>query len=187
MAAQPDRWEYPHDVGFVHYRDGDYRQAAEWFQRAADARAPKEGERADIWLRPLAANTLATGGDTQVVARPLRALLDVGSRLAAEDAARRLKQLDAIDQIAELERLTREYEQQFGDPPPHVGRPGARRLSARRAARSGGHPYVLNPWWGDVTVERGLADLAAADGEIPRERRGRSSSRRCSAWSSAAS
>src|SRR4029078_2615410 len=66
IAARPDRWQYPYDVCFVHYRDGDYKDAAEWFLRAAETPgAKKDGERADVWLRPLAANTLAAGRDTR--------------------------------------------------------------------------------------------------------------------------
>ena len=69
-----------------------------------------------------------------------------------EDAVRRLKKLDAIDQIAELERATAEYERRFGDPPPtwqHMVQSG---LLPGIPLDPEGHPYVLNPWWGDVTV-----------------------------------
>ena len=58
MSAHPNRWEYPYDVAFVHFRTGDYREAAEWFERAADR------PDAPLWLRPLAAAALTTGGDT---------------------------------------------------------------------------------------------------------------------------
>src|SRR5688572_18934482 len=29
IAANPDRWEYPHDIGFVYYRQGNFKDAAE--------------------------------------------------------------------------------------------------------------------------------------------------------------
>lgn len=153
MLARPDRWQYPYDIGFVHYRDGNYTVAADWFLRAAKtAGARREGERADMWLEPLAANTLATGGDT----RSSRILYEqlVRSEVAwlRDDAVRRLKKLDAIDQIAELERSTAEYERRFGDPPPtwqHMVQSG---LLPGVPLDPEGHPYVLNPWWGDVTV-----------------------------------
>jgi hypothetical protein len=153
IAARPDRWQYPYNIGFVHYRDGDYKTAAQWFLRAADTpSAQKKGEAADIWLRPLAASTLASGGDT----RSSRLLYENQLKSEADwlrrDAARRLQQLDAIDQIAWLERLTAEYERRFGDPPPEWKQlidagyiPGEPRDPA-------GYPYLLNKWWGDVTV-----------------------------------
>ena len=153
IAARPDRWQYPYNIGFVHYRDGDYKMAAEWFLRAADTpSAQKKGEAADLWLRPLAASTLATGGDT----RSSRLLYENQLKSEADwlrrDAARRLQQLDAIDQIAELERRIAVYERTFGDPPPtwqHMIDAGYLRELPRDPA---GREYLLNPWWGDVTV-----------------------------------
>jgi tetratricopeptide (TPR) repeat protein len=153
IAVQPDRWEFPHDIGFVYYRGGDYRQAAEWFERAAKApSAATKGERADLWLWPLAANTRATGGDTRSSRTLYEHMLTSEAAWLREDAARRLKKLDAIDQIAELERRTHAYAQRFGDG----------ELRWEDMVRAGllrsvpldpeGYPYVLNPWWGDVTV-----------------------------------
>jgi hypothetical protein len=69
-----------------------------------------------------------------------------------EDAARRLKKLDAIDQIAELERLTHAYAQRFGEGElmwEDIVRAGFLRSVPLDPA---GYPYVLNKWWGDVTV-----------------------------------
>ena len=153
IVARPDRYEYPHDIGFVYYRDGDYKQAADWFERAARTPgATKEGERADIWLIPLAANTRATGGDTKSSRVIYEHLLTSEAAWLREDAARRLKKLDAIDQIAVLEQLTRAYEQRFGDPPPtweHMVKAGYLRAVPLDPAA---HRYLLNPWWGDVTV-----------------------------------
>ena len=153
MAARPDRFQYPYDIGFVHYRNGDYRRAAEWFSRAAETTgARKEGERADIWLRPLAASTLATGGDTRSSRRLYKQLLESDAVWLRNDAQRRLKQLDAIDQIAQLEQLVREYERDFGDPPPkweHLVRAGYLRSEPVDPA---GYPYLLNEFWGDVTI-----------------------------------
>jgi tetratricopeptide (TPR) repeat protein len=153
MAAEPDRWEFLHDIGFVHYRDGDYGQAAEWFERAAKLpSAMKKGERADLWLWPLAANTRATGGDTRSSRTLYEHMLTSEAAWLREDAARRLKKLDAIDQIVELERLTHAYAQRFRDGElrwADLTRSGLLRSVPLDPA---GHPYVLNPWWGDVTV-----------------------------------
>jgi hypothetical protein len=60
IDASPATWEYFHDIGFVHYWWlQDYKTAAEWFEKGA--RLPG----APTWLRPLAATTLAAGGDRQ--------------------------------------------------------------------------------------------------------------------------
>ena len=153
MAARPDRFQYPYDIGFVHYRDGDYARAAEWFKRAAQTTgAKKEGERADIWLEPLAASTLAAGGDTRSSRLMYQNLLKADAVWLRNDARRRLKQLDAIDQIAELERLTMEYARRFGNPPATWDDMVRAGLIRAVPTDSEGHQYMLNPWWGDVTI-----------------------------------
>ena len=60
LAADPKRWQYAQDAGFVNYWwKQDYKAAAEWFDRAARI------EGAPWWLRSMAAVTLAEGGDRQ--------------------------------------------------------------------------------------------------------------------------
>ena len=145
MAANPARWEYPYDIGFIYYRDADYKMAAHWFQRAADV------PRAADWLGPLAAVTLAAGGDTRASRLLWRNLLDSEAEWLRETATYRLQQLDSIDQIFQLEQLTAQYARRFGDPP----------LSWEQMIRAGalnripvdpaGHPYMLRPG-GEVTV-----------------------------------
>ena len=60
IAARPDKWEYMQDIGFVYYWYAhDYRQASAWFQKASEVPG------APVWLKPLAATTLAQGGDRE--------------------------------------------------------------------------------------------------------------------------
>ena len=97
LATNPDRWQYAHDIGFVHYwYTGDYRQAAEWFHRASTM--PKAPE----WIGPLAAMTLAQGGDRNSSRRLLTELMSSDQdyvRAAAERGLAQLQSLDAIDQL----------------------------------------------------------------------------------------
>jgi len=101
LASNPTRWQYAHDVGFVHYwYTGNYREAAQWFERAAAM--PKAPE----WIGPLAALTLAQGGDRQSGRRLLDELRssDQGYvRAAAERGLAELQALDAIDALQGLE------------------------------------------------------------------------------------
>jgi tetratricopeptide (TPR) repeat protein len=149
MAASPDRWEYPHDVGFIYYRQGDFAKAAEWFQRAAEVPG------ATNWLAPLAAVTLATGGDVRS-SRLLWNNILVSSEEAwlRRTAEQRLRQLDAVEMSQQLERLTAEYQRRHGGPPgawEDLVRDGALRGVPRDPA---GHAFVLNPSRGTVTVAR---------------------------------
>jgi tetratricopeptide (TPR) repeat protein len=100
LKTRPDRWQYAHDIGFIHYwYTGNYREAATWFERAASM--PKAPE----WLRPLAGVTLASGGDRQGARRLLQELLTSDAdylRQAAERGLAQLRTLDAIDSLQAL-------------------------------------------------------------------------------------
>ncbi|MGE0705085.1 MAG: hypothetical protein AB7F99_11860 [Vicinamibacterales bacterium] len=105
LLAQPDRWAYMQDIGFVHYWwKQDYQTAAEWFRRGSALPG------APWWLESLAAVTLAEGGD-----RATSRLMWEAIRQSADndwlrrDAERRLLQLQAMDDIdalqAEIDRI----------------------------------------------------------------------------------
>jgi tetratricopeptide (TPR) repeat protein len=144
--AHPQRWEYPHDIGFIYYRERDFATAAQWFRRAADV------QDAPPWLGPLAAVTLASGGDTRSSRLLWRQLLESEADWLRQLADYRLGQLDAIDQAAQLEQLAAAY----------LGRFGQRPASWEQMVRAGllrsvpldpaGHPYVLDAFSGKVTV-----------------------------------
>ena len=113
LRAQPDKWEYMEDIGFVHYwYRHDYQAAAGWFQKASDVAG------APWWLRSLAASTLAQGGD-----RRSSRLMWEAIRQSAEidwlkqDAERRLLQLNALDAIDELQRRVDLFTQRTGAAP----------------------------------------------------------------------
>ena len=150
LNAQPNRWEFAWDLGFVYYWHlQDYARAAEWFTRAADIPG------APLWLRPMAAVTLAKGGDratsrqlwTEIVKRAPEAAGWVRTQ-----AELRLLQLDAMDQIDALENAAKEYERRTGSLP----------FTWEEMIRAGylrgvpvdprGFPYELNPYWGIVTL-----------------------------------
>lgn len=97
LAHNPARWQYAQDIGFIHYWfTRNYGEAANWFERAADIpRAPE-------WLRPMAAVTLAQGGDRDGARRLLNTLLDSDEHYIHEVAVRSLAQLQAADRIDAL-------------------------------------------------------------------------------------
>jgi hypothetical protein len=88
------RWEYMEDIGFVNYWwVKNYQQASEWFARAGQAPG------APSWLAPLAATTLAEGGDRQSSRLLWTQLANSDLEWIRKDAGWRLLQLDAMDQI----------------------------------------------------------------------------------------
>jgi hypothetical protein len=110
LAVQPDKWDFMQAIGFVHYWwRQDYTQAAMWFRRASEAPG------APLWMAPLAATTLAEGGSRassrvlwQEIARTAEA------EWFRNEAARRLQQLDAMDQIDRLQQAADVFERRFG-------------------------------------------------------------------------
>ena len=150
MAASPERWQYPYDLGFLYFwRKQDPRTAAEWLQRASIlADAPE-------WLDPLAAGMLARGGDRQASRQLLtRILEDADQEWLRNTAERWMRQLDALDQIDQLEAVVARYRAEV--------RPAASWVELIRAGwmpgvpvDPAGHPYVLNPLWGQVSLSPG--------------------------------
>ena len=117
LAADPKKWQYAQDAGFVHYWWlHDYRTAAAWFDRASRI------EGAPWWLRSLAATTLAEGGDRQSSRRLWQQLYETADNSWVKNNAElRLSQLQALDQIDALAALVRRYTQQFGRRPDSWG------------------------------------------------------------------
>ena len=166
LASRPDRWEYAHDIGFVYYRQRDYRSAADWFQTAADIPG------AAGWLQPLQAVTRTRGGDRQTARRLWSELLNGAGAEDAwlrNEAARRLRQIDALDAIDTLQRINQQYEQRTGRPPASWAdllRAGYLRGVPRDPD---GYVFQLNPYRGRVTVDpkSPLSPLPREDGEVP--------------------
>lgn len=149
LQAQPERWEFAQDIGFVHYWwEHDYTKAAQWFRRAADM------PNAPNWMAGLAAVTLAQGGNRESSRLLWQEMLkdqDAADWIVSQ-ARFRLAQLDALDQIEVLERIVMTYTQRSGAAPrtwEDVVRAGYLRGIPVDPER---HPYRLDP-------ERGRVDL----------------------------
>ena len=146
--AMPQRWEYPHDIGFIHYWWlRDYAAAARWFGEAGALPG------APWWLGPLAADTFTIGGSRQTSRALWQALRDsaAGAWLRGE-AVRRLQQLDALDALDRFAREATRFTQRTGRPPT-TWRDIAARGSHGAAPRDpAGYAYRIDPRAGTVSV-----------------------------------
>lgn len=148
LRAQPGKWQFAQDIGFVHYWwRRDYSEAAAWFKRAGDM------PDAPNWLPALAAVTLAQGGNRESSRRLWQELLNNADAEWLRSQARfRLSQLDAMDQIARLEAVVKLYAQRA------TSQPGSWADLIRAGYVPGipvdpaNHPYQLNPYGGTVTL-----------------------------------
>ncbi|MEO8678847.1 MAG: hypothetical protein ABI665_07365 [Vicinamibacterales bacterium] len=150
MAANPGTWEYPHDIGFVYYWWlQDYKKAAEWFERAGDMPG------AAVWLKPLAATTLAQGGDRASSRLLWNKILETSDvEWFSKSAKMRLAQLDAMDQIDALNLAVDRYTAQQGHPPRSVQELAAAEGMRAVPADPTGAPFVLNPGSGRIELAR---------------------------------
>jgi tetratricopeptide (TPR) repeat protein len=104
LQASPNRWQYAYDIGFVYYLYArDYHTAGAWFTRAETMPG------APGWIQPLAAETVARGGDRVNARRLLAELLTSDQEYLRQDAKRGLAQIDALDAIDHLQRLVEDY------------------------------------------------------------------------------
>ncbi|HTI38411.1 MAG TPA: hypothetical protein VL484_12660 [Vicinamibacterales bacterium] len=147
LHAQPEKWQYMQDLGFVYYWHlHDYRAAAAWFERAADIKG------APSWLRPLAAVTLAEGGHTGASRMLWEQIAKSDEQWLRDSARRRLQQLDAMDVMASVQDRVHAY---------HASHPAVPLTWTTLAAAGvvpgvpldpSGTAYVIDPKTGDVSV-----------------------------------
>lgn len=147
-AADPTRWEYDLDRGFVYYWFlRDYRKAAEAFERGGRI-AGGPG-----WLRMMAALVLGHGGDRRGSRTLWQQLYETADNEWLRSTARlRLAQLNALDEIDRLQALVAAVSRRTGEQP--TSWHALVRAGWLRAAPldPDGKPYVLDPATGRVTV-----------------------------------
>lgn len=146
IAAQPTKWQYYHDIAFVHYWQlRDMQGAAMWFRRAA---AQPE---APSWLEPVAASMLIQGGDRGAARFLLHQILQSEEAWLRTMATRGLMQVDALDGIDALEPIVAAN-------PPAPGEPYTWQMLLGRGvlravpADPSGTPFAIDPATGAVSV-----------------------------------
>ena len=146
FRANPEKWQYLQDTGFVYYWWlGDYKEAARWFDKAAAVKG------APWWLKSLAAVTLAQGGDrrsSRLLWQSLRETAD--NEWLRNNAAWRLQQLDALDAIDQLNAIVAGYKARTGEYPPSWEALVRAGLLRGLPLDPAGSPYVLEPGTGAV-------------------------------------
>ena len=144
------RWEYMYDIGFIYYWWlADYEASAQWFDRAS------QQQNAPTWLEPLAATTLAQGGNRASSRFLWNQILNTTDLdWLRQSAQHRLAQLDAMDLIDQLNLIVDRFRARAGHRPADwqeviaaEGLPGVPLDPA-------GERVVLDPSTGRVTLSR---------------------------------
>lgn len=148
LAVQPTKWEYYHDIAFIHYwilRDAN--GASAWFRRAG------EQPGAPNWLKPLAAAVVTQGGDRTSARFLWEQMLGSDQEWLRARADMGIKQLDALDQIDRLNALIARTPKPPDQPFTWAWLTRARGFQGVPLDPSG-YPYELDPSTGQVTVSR---------------------------------
>jgi hypothetical protein len=153
LEVMPEKWQYMQDIGFVEYwARNDYSAAAEWFERGSKVPG------APWFLKPLAATTLAQGGERGASRAIFEALAASSENdWLQNEAKRRLRQLDAMDEMDQLRRAVAVFRQRGGTAPftwPRLAAAGILRGMPRDPE---GTEYVLGPWTGEISLGQGSA------------------------------
>jgi hypothetical protein len=149
LAADPTKWQYAQDAGFIHYWWlQDYKAAAHWFDNASRI------DGAPWWLRSMAATTLVQGGDrrsSRVLWTQLGETTD--DEWVQTNVRLKIAQLDALDEIDRLVVTVTQYQQIAGRFPPSWEAVRALGLIGAVPADPAGAAYRLDPTQpGGVTI-----------------------------------
>ena len=151
MREMPEKWQYLHDAGFVHYWwRRDSKAAVDWFRKAAAIPG------APNWLQPLAASVLAQGGQYDNAREMWAQILINTDQEWLKDAARRgLMQLDAEIHIGLLhERVVNPFYEEYGRFPASWMELVKLGKIRRAPVDPAGKSYTLDPISGAVSVAK---------------------------------
>jgi hypothetical protein len=141
LRERADKWEYMRDIGFVHYwYRHDYLAAGQWFGLAAKVPG------SPVWLKSLAATTVAQGGDRRSSRQMWTAILESAEvDWLRQYAERSLLQLRALDELETIRPQVAEYLRQTGQRNTSWQALIRARVVRGILADPSGAPYVLTP------------------------------------------
>lgn len=147
LSYRSDRWQYAHDIGFVHYwHTGDFGAAAAWFDKASKMPGAPE------WVRQVAAVTLVEGGDRDGARRVLGELVTAEESYIRRAAERSLSQVQALDAVDELTAIVARFREQTGALPRGWSDLVRARLIAGVPVDPTGTPFAYDPATGTVAI-----------------------------------
>lgn len=152
VRNNPASWRLHQELGFFHfvYRN-DARKAAEVLVEAS--RIPGAG----FWLRSLAAELLAKGGERDISRRMWREMFEQSEGAIKENARIHLMVIDAADAVDRLNDAVTTFTSRMGRIPRSLGELAASGLVRERLVDPLGVPYDYDPRSGRVSVSRSSA------------------------------
>lgn len=138
IRNNPDNWRLYYSLGFLHYDQKDYKNAAEAFRRGSEAPG------AHPWLKNLAAVMAERGGDTRT-ARFMwsRVYESTEDKQIKANAARRLMSLVVDEEVPQLEELVRRFSAATGRVPATFREMAQQGWIRQAPVDPAGNPYLI--------------------------------------------
>jgi hypothetical protein len=148
VAAVPDSWRLRQDLGFFNFLFlGDAQTASRILDEAA--RIPG----AAFWLRTMAADLLAKGGDRESSRRMWKQMFEQAEEgIIRENARTRLAILDSLDARDALSAAVAELERRSGRRPAALDELAAQGLWRGPLTDAAGYPFGYDPSTGRVFI-----------------------------------
>lgn len=143
--ALPDNWRIRQDLGFFYFLHlDDYRRAAEVLLEASELPG------AAFWLKSMAADIVARGGDRATARRMWQQIAEQSDGPVRANALVHLQVLEALEQAERLGGLVESFTRQVGRRPRSLQELGAHFHA--RTVDSSGVPFVYDAETGRVRV-----------------------------------
>lgn len=112
IDANPSAWRLYHHLGYIHWQQKDYKEAADMYRRGSQlADAPQ-------WMAAMTAKIEAEGGSRNTAREIYKRMYEDSADEKVKDMAhRRLMQLDSLDHRDILHKLMTEYKTRVGQCP----------------------------------------------------------------------
>jgi tetratricopeptide (TPR) repeat protein len=145
ITNNPDAWQLYQHLGYIYWRQRDYKTASETYGRGAKAPgAPR-------WMEAMSAHMASEGGSRAVAREIYSRMYEQANDEKVKDMAhRRLLQLDSLDAQVILRRVLADYQTRLGRCPnswrevePALRSQKWMTDSAGAPLDPGGKPYVL--------------------------------------------
>ena len=109
ISANPSAWQLYHHLGYIYWQRGDYARASEMY--SAGARIPG----AAPWMAVMSARMMTEGGSRATAREMYRRMYEQSDDAQIKQmAARRLMQLDSLDEREMIRKVLNDYQARAG-------------------------------------------------------------------------
>ena len=107
VAAEPDNWQMYQNLGFIYWKKGDYKNAAEIYNQGATK------NNAPDWMKQMGANMLTQGGSRNLAREMYHQIYETAPNHQTKELAEsRLLQIDSFDERDSIRAALEDFQKQ---------------------------------------------------------------------------